>query len=73
MDIRTLEGTARELVAPGKGILGADESSGTATKRLEGEGIESTEEARRAFCHRARMLSAARRGGWSSRMDDGAA
>ena len=36
MDISTLESTAKALVAPGKGILAADESSGTITpERLE--------------------------------------
>jgi fructose-bisphosphate aldolase, class I len=44
-----LERTARALVAPGKGILAADESTGTMTKRLEGVGVESTEESRRRF------------------------
>jgi len=33
----------------GKGILAADESVGTATKRLEGVGVESTEENRRRY------------------------
>src|SRR5215208_5033344 len=49
MDVRMLEGTARELVAPGKGILAADESFGTIGKRFEGVGIESSEERRRAY------------------------
>lgn len=40
---------ARDLVAPGKGILAADESTGTATKRLESVGVESTEENRRRY------------------------
>ena len=31
----TLEDTARELVAPGRGILAADESTPTITKRFE--------------------------------------
>jgi fructose-bisphosphate aldolase class I len=44
-----LEATARALVAPGKGILAADESSGTIKKRFEAVGIESTEESRRAY------------------------
>ena len=39
--------TARELVAPGKGILAADESSGTIKKRFDQIGVESTEENRR--------------------------
>ena len=41
--------TARELVAPGKGILAADESSGTIEKRFDQIGVESTEESRRAY------------------------
>ena len=39
MDVRKLEETARELVAPGKGILAADESFGTIGKRFEAVGI----------------------------------
>jgi fructose-bisphosphate aldolase class I len=41
--------TARELVAPGKGILAADESSGTIKKRFDQIHVESTEENRRAY------------------------
>jgi fructose-bisphosphate aldolase class I len=41
--------TARELVAPGKGILAADESSGTIKKRFDQIEVESTEENRRAY------------------------
>ena len=41
--------TARELVAPGKGILAADESSGTIKKRFDQIGVESTEDNRRAY------------------------
>ena len=44
-----LELTARALVAPGKGILAADESSGTIKKRFDSIGTESTEETRRAY------------------------
>ncbi len=44
-----LNETARALVAPGKGILAADESTGTITKRFDSLGIESTEENRRAY------------------------
>jgi fructose-bisphosphate aldolase class I len=44
-----LEGTARELVAPGKGILAADESDGTIKKRFDTIQVESTEENRRAY------------------------
>jgi fructose-bisphosphate aldolase, class I len=41
--------TARALVAAGKGILAADESSGTIEKRFGQIGVESTEENRRAY------------------------
>ncbi|MGI8712114.1 MAG: class I fructose-bisphosphate aldolase [Solirubrobacteraceae bacterium] len=44
-----LEATARKLVAPGKGILAADESNATMTKRLDAVGAESTAESRRQF------------------------
>jgi fructose-bisphosphate aldolase, class I len=44
-----LQQTAKELVAPGKGILAADESSGTIKKRFDSIGVESTEESRRAY------------------------
>ena len=44
-----LEGIARALVAPGKGILAADESDGTIRKRFDSIGIESTEDNRRAY------------------------
>ncbi len=49
MDISTLESTARALVAPGKGILAADESSGTIKKRFDSIGVESSEDNRRAY------------------------
>jgi fructose-bisphosphate aldolase class I len=49
VDRQTLERTARELVAPGKGILAADESTGTIGKRFRAVGIESTEETRRRY------------------------
>ena len=41
--------TARALVAPGKGILAADESSPTMAKRLATIGLESTEPRRRSY------------------------
>ncbi|HEY4348843.1 MAG TPA: class I fructose-bisphosphate aldolase, partial [Gaiellaceae bacterium] len=41
--------TAEALVAPGKGILAADESEGTIAKRLAAVGVESTERTRRAY------------------------
>ncbi|MBW4470771.1 MAG: fructose-bisphosphate aldolase class I [Stenomitos rutilans HA7619-LM2] len=41
--------TANAMVAPGKGILAADESYSTANKRFEKLGIPTTEEMRRAY------------------------
>ena len=49
MDTNTLSATARALVAPGHGILAADESSGTIKKRFDSIGVDSTEENRRAY------------------------
>ena len=46
MDIQQLAGTAAALVAPGKGILAADESTGTIKKRFDSINVESTEENR---------------------------
>ena len=45
----SLNDVARALVAPGKGILAADESSGTIKKRFDSIGCESTEDRRRAY------------------------
>jgi fructose-bisphosphate aldolase class I len=44
-----LHETAKALVAAGKGILAADESSGTIARRFGAIGVESTEESRRAY------------------------
>jgi fructose-bisphosphate aldolase, class I len=44
-----LRATASAMVAPGKGILAADESVATAGKRLDGVGIASTADSRRAY------------------------
>jgi fructose-bisphosphate aldolase class I len=44
-----LAATAIALVAPAKGILAADESTGTIAKRLESINVENTEAARRAY------------------------
>ena len=49
VDRARLEETAQAMVAEGKGILAADESNATMTKRLEAVGIESTPESRRSF------------------------
>ena len=49
MDTELLEKTARELVAPGRGILAADESNGTMSNRLAAVGVEPSPETRRAY------------------------
>src|SRR5437762_7518866 len=48
-NITELESTISKLAAKGKGILAADESTPTVTKRFEAVGIESTEETRRTY------------------------
>ena len=49
MDVQELQKTAQAIVADGKGILAADESGGTIKKRFDSIGVESNEEARRAY------------------------
>ncbi len=49
MPAQDLESTARAIVAPGKGILAADESSPTIEKRFKTINVESTEGNRRAY------------------------
>lgn len=50
--VRTaLEATAKALVADGKGILAADESTSTIGKRFKDIGVESTETTRRDYRH----------------------
>src|SRR3990167_7789554 len=49
MNLETLKSTAKKMVAPGKGILAADESSGTIKKRFDAVGVEDNEENRRAY------------------------
>ena len=44
-----LNDIALKIIGEGKGILAADESTGTMTKRLEGVGIESSAESRLKF------------------------
>ena len=44
-----LQATIARLIQPGKGILAADESTPTITKRFKAVGVESTEETRRAY------------------------
>jgi fructose-bisphosphate aldolase, class I len=49
MDTNLLSKTAAAMVARGKGLLAADESSGTCEKRFKSVGVESTEANRRAY------------------------
>jgi fructose-bisphosphate aldolase class I len=49
MDAKQLAETAQAMVAPGKGILAADESGGTIKKRFDTIKVESTEDNRRAY------------------------
>ena len=49
MNLDELNKVAQAMVAPGKGILAADESSGTIKKRFDTIGVESTEDARRDY------------------------
>ena len=44
-----LEDIAAAMVAKGKGILAADESSGTIKKRFDSIGVVSTEDSRRDY------------------------
>lgn len=49
MNLTELNRIATAMVAPGKGILAADESSGTIKKRFDAIGVESTETNRRDY------------------------
>jgi fructose-bisphosphate aldolase class I len=49
MTTQELDSTARTLVAPGKGILAADESTGTIEKRFSAVGVASTEANRKVY------------------------
>lgn len=49
MDLNELNKIAMAMVAPGKGILAADESSGTIKKRFDSIGVDSTETSRRDY------------------------
>lgn len=44
-----LKATAKAMLAPGKGLLAADESSGTVAKRFDAVNHENTEESRRQW------------------------
>jgi fructose-bisphosphate aldolase class I len=49
MSAHALAAVAQAMVAPGKGILAADESTGTIERRFTSIKVESTEENRRAY------------------------
>jgi fructose-bisphosphate aldolase class I len=49
MNLAELNKVANAMVAPGKGILAADESSGTIKKRFDAIKVESTEDSRRDY------------------------
>ena len=49
MDLAELNKVANAMVAPGRGVLAADESAGTCKKRFGAIGVESTEENRRDY------------------------
>jgi len=49
MNLDELNKVARAMVAPGKGILAADESTGTIKKRFDSIGVENTEDNRRDY------------------------
>ncbi len=49
MDLAELNRVANAMVAPGKGILAADESGGTIKKRFTAIGVDSTENSRRDY------------------------
>ncbi len=49
MSIEELESIAQAMVAPGKGIIAIDESTGTIKKRFDSVSVPNTEENRRAY------------------------
>jgi len=49
MNLADLNKVATAMAAPGKGVLAADESSGTIKKRFDAIKVESTEESRRDY------------------------
>ena len=49
MNLAELNKVAIAMVAPGKGILAADESTGTIKKRFDAINVASTEETRRDY------------------------
>ena len=48
-DLAELNRVATAMVAPGRGVLAADESAPTLLKRFEAIGVENTEDNRRDY------------------------
>ena len=46
MNLSDLNAIAKKMVAPGKGLLAADESTATIKKRFDAIGVENTEDNR---------------------------
>ena len=55
---KTLEEIANYIVSDGKGILAADESSGTIEKRFKSINVESTEDNRRKYREMLYLITA---------------
>src|SRR5512141_2838895 len=49
MNLNELNAIAKKMVAPGKGILAADESTGTIQKRFDKINVQNTEDNRRDY------------------------
>lgn len=49
MDLQALNAVAEAMVAPGRGVLAADESTRTIKRRFDAIGVENTEENRRDY------------------------
>ena len=49
MNLNELNAIAKKMVAPGKGLLAADESTGTIKKRFDAIGVANTEDNRRDY------------------------
>ena len=56
MAANELKAIAHSIVADDKGVLAADESTGTIKKRFDSIGVESTEESRRAYRKSALLI-----------------
>ena len=71
-EMENIEDIASYIVSDGKGILAADESNPTCTKRFESIGVESTEDKRREYRDCLLYTSPSPRDGLLSRMPSSA-